>query len=115
MPVNETLINEELINEELINEALILYLEDLSFITLSTEERQRISADLKNIIAGMQLLSALDTSALDASGVRAQTLSPGFCSGLRKDNVAVSFPCGEILKNAPQSNGETFIVPKAVD
>ena len=45
-----------------IDEKLINYLEDLSFITLSAEDRGRICADLENIIAGMELLSTLDTS-----------------------------------------------------
>ena len=44
-----------------IDEKLIKYLEDLSFITLSGEERGRIRRDLENILAGMDLLSKLDT------------------------------------------------------
>ena len=98
-----------------IDEKLINYLEDLSFITLSCEERTRICADLENILAGMELLSKLDTSS-----VIEQSLPPAFAAGLcltslRKDEVEPSFPRSEILKNAPLANGETFIVPKTVE
>ena len=94
----------------LIDEKLINYLEDLSFITLSGEERGRISADLESIISGMELLSTLDTS-----GVPEHVLSLNSKTALRKDKVISSFPRDEILKNAPKANGETFVVPKAVE
>ena len=91
-----------------IDEKLINYLEDLSFITLSVEERARICADLQSIIAGMELLSELDTG-----GVPEQTLD---CkTDLRKDEEIPSFPRSEILKNAPEADGETFVVHKAVE
>ena len=98
-----------------IDEKLIKYLEDLSFITLSSEERTRICADLENIIAGMELLSKLDTSS-----VHEQCLPPVFAknlflTSLRNDHVEPSFPRSEILKNAPQANSETFLVPKTVE
>ena len=95
-----------------IDEKLINYLEDLSFITLSSEERTRICADLENILAGMELLSKLDTSSV---GDQSFSTSGSFLTELRKDEVMPSFPRSEILKNAPQANGETFLVPKTVE
>ena len=94
----------------LIDEKLIKYLEDLSFITLSDEERGRICSDLESIIAGMELLSTLDTSS-----VKEQNLPLNLKTALRKDEVMPSFPRGEILKNAPEADEETFIVPRAVE
>ena len=93
---------------KLIDEKLIHYLEDLSFISLSNEERGRICADLKSIIAGMELLSQLDTA-----GVEEQFLSQNL--ELRKDEVTPSSPRSEILKNAPGADGESFVVPRAVE
>ena len=93
-----------------IDEGLIKYLEDLSFITLSDEERGRICADLQNILAGMELLAQLDTS-----GVLEEGLPASFLTALRKDEVMASFPRDEILKNAPQANGKSFLVPKTVE
>ena len=93
-----------------IDEKLIKYLEDLSFITLSGEERTRICADLESIIAGMDLLSKLDTGSASE-----RTSSLNFKTELRKDEAKPSFPRVEILKNAPEANGETFVVPKTVE
>ena len=89
-----------------VDEKLIKYLEYLSFITLSDAERARIRADLESVIAGMEMLSKLDTGS-----VSEQVLSLNFKTGLRKDAVTPSFPRYEILKNAPHENGETFVVP----
>ena len=94
-----------------IDEKLIHYLEDLSFITLSDGERGRVRADLESIIAGMELLSTLNPQVSSS----ARLFPPGLKTELRKDEVLPSFPRDEILKNAPQTNGETFVVPKAVD
>ena len=119
-----------LIDEKLINYEIINYLEDLSFITLSGEERDRICADLKNIIAGMDMLSTLDTSGVSAQAFPANSKTNKFGTNkfgtntfvpnetvteLRKDEVVPSFPRSEILKNAPKANGETFVVPKTVE
>ena len=93
-----------------IDEKLIKYLEDLSFVTLSSEERMRIRADLESIIAGMELLSKLDTSS-----VSDQVLPLNAKTDLRKDEATSSFTRNAILKNAPVSNGETFVIPKAVE
>ena len=93
-----------------IDEKLIKYLEDLSFITLSDEERGRLCADLESIIDGMELLSRLDTSA-----VPHQALSSNFKTDLRKDEASRSFPRDEILKNAPVANGEAFVVPRIME
>ncbi|MCL2101539.1 MAG: Asp-tRNA(Asn)/Glu-tRNA(Gln) amidotransferase subunit GatC [Fibromonadales bacterium] len=82
----------------------------MSFIILSNEERGRICADLENIIAGMELLSKLDTSSIPK-----QDLSLNLKTDLRKDEVTPSFPRNEILKNAPKANAETFVVPKTVE
>ena len=102
------------IDEKLIDEKLIHYLEDLSFISLSGEERGRICADLKSIIAGMELLSELDAGSASQQALASFVTNP-FVTALRKDEVIPSFSRGEILKNAPEANGETFIVPKAVE
>ena len=93
-----------------VDEDLIKYLEDLSFITLSAEERKRIAGDLENIIGSMGLLSALDTS-----DVLQMALSENNNTLLRKDAVEASFPREEILRNAPGANGKTFIVPQVVE
>ena len=98
----------------LIDEELIKYLEDLSFLSLSDEERGRISGDLEKIIAGMELLSALDTGELPDSDFAGH--NRGFAlNNLRKDEVKASLSREEILKNAPEARGGAFAVPRAVE
>ena len=101
------------VNNMLIDEKLINYLEDLSFITLSAEERGCICADLKSIISGMELLSTLDTGSVKGQALNFK--ADFYVPALRKDEAAPSFPRSEILKNAPEANGETFVVPKTVE
>ena len=91
-----------------IDEKQIRYLEDLSFLTLSPEERARICADLENIISGMAQLSSLDTSDMPLQAAPRIT-------DLRRDEVTPSLPREEILRNAPQANGEAFVAPAAVE
>ena len=98
------------INEKLIDEKLIHYLEDLSCISLGSEERVRICSDLENILAGMVLLTNLDTR-----NVPSQVSYCDFKTALRMDDLRPSFPREEILKNAPDANGESFVVPKVVE
>ena len=98
-----------------IDEKLINYLEDLSFITLSSEERVRICRDLENILAGMELLSKLNTDSAAEQGLSIKHKTNLFVTNLRKDEVRPSFPRDEILKNAPEAKGGTFVVPKTVE
>ncbi|MCL2349687.1 MAG: aspartyl/glutamyl-tRNA amidotransferase subunit C, partial [Planctomycetaceae bacterium] len=44
-----------------INEKLITYLENLSCLTLSAEEKQRLMGDLREILSNMARLGELDT------------------------------------------------------
>ena len=98
-----------------IDHKLIKYLENLSYITLSDEERERICTDLQSIIAGMELLSCLDTDSVPEGSMSHNNPRNVFVPNLRKDEVLPSFPREEILKNAPQANGETFVVPQTVE
>ena len=79
-----------------------------------SEERGRIALDLKNIIAGMELLSALDTGDLPDSDLPGNNSRP-FVNDLRKDEVKSSFPREEILGNAPEFGAGAFLVPRTVE
>ena len=92
-----------------IDEKTILYLEDLSFLTLSTDERTRIAGDLETILEYMATLSKLDTKSVS------QVFSGAQENALRADKVENSSLCAEILKNAPESDDEFFIAPKTLE
>jgi len=93
-----------------IDETLISYLEDLSYLTLSDEEKQRLSGDLKDILNGMAKLGELDTQ-----DVPERSHPFNNVNAFRDDAVQASFPREFILSNAPERNDEMFIAPRTVE
>ena len=93
-----------------IDEGLIDYLEDLSCLTLSVEEKTRLSGDLKKILSYMERLGELDTS-----GVPERSHPFDNVNAFREDEVQSSFDRALILKNAPDRDDKMFIAPKTVE
>ena len=93
-----------------IDEKLIDYLEDLSCLTLSAEEKRRLTGDLRDILTGMEKLSALDTS-----GAAERSHPFDAVNAFREDRAEASFPRELILKNAPARNETMFLAPKTVE
>ena len=93
-----------------IDEKLIAYLEDLSYLTLSADEKRSLTKDLKDILDGMARLGELDTQ-----NVPERSHPFDNVNALRGDEVKTSFDRELILKNAPDRNEESFIAPKTVD
>ena len=91
-----------------IDERLINYLEELSCLALSDEEKRRISGDLEKILRYMERLGELDTA-----GVPGRSHPFDNVSTYRHDEAAASFDRGLILKNAPHMDGGMFVAPKA--
>jgi len=90
-----------------IDEKLIGYLEDLSCLTLSNEEKQRLTGDLREILNGMARLEELNTE-----GVSERSHPFDNVNAFRDDEARASFDRELILKNAPARNSEMFIAPK---
>ena len=89
-----------------INEELISYLEELSCLSLSDDEKQRLTDDLVNILSSMAKLAQLDTeNALERSHP-----FDNF-NAFREDLPQASFPRELILRNAPDRNDEMLVVP----
>ena len=93
-----------------INSKLITYLEDLSFLSLTDAEKNRLAEDLKEILDGMACLEDLDTV-----GVTERSHPFDDMSAFRDDEAQASFPRELILKNAPNRNDIMFIAPKTVE
>ena len=93
-----------------IDEKLIDYLEDLSRLTLSIDEKQRISGDLKEILGYMERLGELDTD-----GVPERSHPFDNVNAFRDDKAGISFDRELILKNAPHSDNRMFIAPKTIE
>ena len=93
-----------------VDSTLIAYLEDLSCLVLSDDEKNRIAGDLGKIINAMNKLSELDTQ-----GVCERSHPFDNVNAFRADEAKPSFDRGLLLKNAAEQNNEMFIAPKTVD
>lgn len=89
---------------------MVDYISVLSRLKLPEEEKERMTGELENILAYMDVLNTLDTS-------RVEPMSHVFPirNVVREDEVEPSFDREELLKNAPQRDREAFLVPKAVE
>ena len=89
---------------------MVDYISDLSRLRLPREEKEAMAEQLEQILAYMDTLNALDTRG-------AEPMSHVFPvkNVWREDQEIPSFEPAELLKNAPVSDGETFLVPRAVE
>ena len=93
-----------------IDDKLITYLENLSCIKLTDEERRRMPGDLSKILGYIAHLGELDTE-----NVRELSHSFDNVNVFRDDIVKASFDRELILKNAPSRTDEMFVAPKTVE
>jgi len=93
-----------------IDDKLLAYLEDLSCLTLSADEKTRLANDLREILDYMARLSEIDTN-----GVLERSHPFDNVNDFRDDVVGPSFDRALILQNAPVKNDEAIIAPKTVE
>ena len=94
-----------------INDDLLKNLEKLSALKVSDNKREEIISQLSDILAYVENLSELDTSNVDSYFSTIEGGTP-----LREDVVVSSKEISEqILKNAPQTEDNFFIVPAIIE
>ncbi|MCL2072028.1 MAG: Asp-tRNA(Asn)/Glu-tRNA(Gln) amidotransferase subunit GatC [Oscillospiraceae bacterium] len=93
-----------------IDEKLIAYLENLSSLTLSEDEKLRLMGDLGGILESMATLGKLDTD-----GIPERSHPFDNVNDFRADEVLPSFKRDLILKNAPVHDGEMLIAPQTIE
>ncbi len=93
-----------------IDDNLISYLEKLSCLLLSEEEKSRLAGELEKIIGYMARLSGLDTA-----GVAERSHPFDNVNALREDIVAPSMDRALLLQNAPDVSGGMIVAPKTVE
>jgi aspartyl-tRNA(Asn)/glutamyl-tRNA(Gln) amidotransferase subunit C len=93
-----------------IDDALILRLENLSRLELSAAERTKMQGSLTNILTMVEQLNTLDTE-----GVEPLVYINEDVNVWREDVVNHQLTRQEALKNAPDSDGSFFKVPKVID
>lgn len=94
-----------------VDDALLTRLEKLSFLSVSDDKRQEIIGQLTEIVNFVDNLSDLNTDGVDDNFAMSDMSTP-----LREDSVLSSSTVSEdILKNAPNSADDFFIVPKIIE
>src|ERR1700689_3993951 len=86
------------------------YVAHLARLQLSDAEKDKISAQLKDVLAYVAKLNELDVSKVEPTA-HAMPLTNVF----RKDEVRPSIDRDTVLKNAPEQARDLFIVPKIVE
>jgi len=94
-----------------IDDALLNKLEKLSSLKISDDKRQEVIEQLSEIVGFVDNLSELNTQDIDAKFAMNDRATL-----LREDEVS-SNPTihEEILKHAPQSADDFFVVPKIIE
>jgi aspartyl-tRNA(Asn)/glutamyl-tRNA(Gln) amidotransferase subunit C len=107
----------------MVSEQDVTYVADLAHLELTPEERARMLKDLNSILAYVERLSQLDTSNVEPMAQVAsrygvsKNASPGevYAYAMRPDELVPCLPHDEAMKNAPQTDGTFFKVPKVIE
>ena len=94
-----------------ISEKDVQYVAELANLELTAEEQQRMVRDMNSILGHIDKLNELDTTNVEPM---AQVMSAGQDS-MRADEVRASLDRGEVMKSAPDSDGQFFRVPKVIE
>jgi|SRR5215472_8318674 len=97
----------------------VLYVADLANLELTDQERQRMVRDLNSILDYIDRLNELDTTNIPPM---AQTLPRNTGSdaaeparALREDELLPCLSHHDAIKNAPDTDGNFFKVPKVIE
>jgi aspartyl-tRNA(Asn)/glutamyl-tRNA(Gln) amidotransferase subunit C len=94
-----------------VDDALLSRLEKLSYIRVNEEKREEIIEQLSEIVGFVDNLSELNTDGVEASFAMSDAATP-----LREDTPKCDPSIHEdILKHAPKSADDFFIVPKIIE
>jgi len=99
-----------------ITEKDVRYVADLAHLELSAAERKRMETDLNSILEYVDHLAEADTTAVEPmTQVQSIAAENADFNSLRNDELRSCLPREEALKNAPQTDGAFFRVPKVID
>jgi aspartyl-tRNA(Asn)/glutamyl-tRNA(Gln) amidotransferase subunit C len=92
-----------------VNDALVDKLAHLSRLKFEDVEKEEIKKDLQKMIAFVEKLNELDTTAVEPL-----LHLTGEINILREDEVKGSISCEDAFKNAPSHDEQFFKVPKVI-
>jgi len=94
-----------------VDDALLTRLEKLSFLKVNDDKREEIIEQLSEIVGFVDNLSELNTDDVDATFAMDDRATP-----LREDTATSHAQINkDILKHAPKSADDFFIVPKIIE
>lgn len=93
-----------------ISDETIEYVGILAKLELSDEDKENAKKDMASMLNYIDKLGELDTE-----GIEPMSHIFPVQNVMREDVVTNGDGSDDTLKNAPESNGEAFIVPKTVD
>jgi len=106
----------------MVSEKDVSYVAELAHLELTDAERARMLKDLNSILGYMERLDELDTSSVEpmaqvSTRYSEATAKPGerFAYVMRPDEPIPSLQHDEALRNAPQTDGTFFKVPKVIE
>jgi aspartyl-tRNA(Asn)/glutamyl-tRNA(Gln) amidotransferase subunit C len=82
---------------------------DLARLEMTPEEVELMTRQLDGILSYVAKLNELDTE-----GVQPTTHAISIVNVFREDQVKPSLDREDVLANAPQQDGESFVVPKVI-
>ncbi len=92
-----------------VNDALVDKLAHLSKLTFTEQEKKDIAKDLQNMIGFVEKLNELDLKDVEPLMHMSEEINV-----LREDEIKGSASREEALKNAPETDGQFFLVPKVI-
>jgi aspartyl-tRNA(Asn)/glutamyl-tRNA(Gln) amidotransferase subunit C len=106
-----------------ITEKDVLYVADLANLELTEDERARMVKDLNSILDYVDRLNELDTSNVEPMAQTSDRFgidenksgTARFAYAMREDKTGPSLPREVVMKNAPDSDGALFKVPKVIE
>jgi aspartyl-tRNA(Asn)/glutamyl-tRNA(Gln) amidotransferase subunit C len=87
----------------------VAHVAQLARLKLGEDQTERLTGQLNDILESMEKLNQLDTS-----GVPSTNHALELTGAMRDDVVKPSLERERALANAPDSNGEAFVVPRVI-
>lgn len=95
-----------------IDRAQVRHVARLARLALSEEEEERFAAQLGNVLEYVERLQAVDVSGVEPLGFAGDATA---ALPLREDEPQPCLPREKVLSQAPEQNGEAFLVPRILE
>jgi aspartyl-tRNA(Asn)/glutamyl-tRNA(Gln) amidotransferase subunit C len=95
-----------------IDRAQVRHVARLARLALSEEEEERFAAQLGHVLEYVERLQAVDVEGVEPLGFAGDASA---AAPLREDAERPSLPRELVLAQAPQQNGEAFVVPRIIE